>query len=163
MTNTASTECANGEDDLAPVKLVECGLEELLAALLARQPLATPSEGQRFILENDDARRILFYYARNRQLWPRAKAVQASEIEEVLSALGNELPAKAKKGLAAVARRRLWAVKSYQIDGRCCAPAPRTFLHRASSRQDNDLIVIESPGAAASFKRNFEARYASGG
>jgi hypothetical protein len=54
-------------------------------------------------------------------------------------------------------------LKSYQIDGRCCAPAPRTFLHRASSRQDNDLIVIESPGAAASFKRNFEARYASGG
>ena len=30
-------------------------------------------------------------------------------------------------------------------------------------KQDNDLIVIESPGAAASFKRNFEARYASGG
>jgi len=37
------------------------------------------------------------------------------------------------------------------------------FSASGLKRQDNDLIVIESPGAAASFKRNFEARYASGG
>ena len=36
------------------------------------------------------------------------------------------------------------------------------FSASGLKRQDNDLIVIESPGAAASFKRNFEARYASG-
>jgi hypothetical protein len=29
-------------------------------------------------------------------------------------------------------------------------------------RQDNDLIVIESDEAAETFKRNFEARFASG-
>jgi hypothetical protein len=29
-------------------------------------------------------------------------------------------------------------------------------------RQDNDLIVIEGAEAAASFKRNFEAQFASG-
>jgi phosphatidylserine/phosphatidylglycerophosphate/cardiolipin synthase-like enzyme len=48
-------------------------------------------------------------------------------------------------------------LKSYQIDGR--------LLRTGASglkRQDNDLIVIESPAAAASFKRNFEVRYASG-
>jgi hypothetical protein len=28
-------------------------------------------------------------------------------------------------------------------------------------RQDNDLIVIESAGAAAAFKRTFDARFAS--
>jgi hypothetical protein len=28
--------------------------------------------------------------------------------------------------------------------------------------QDNDLIVIESAEAAAAFKRNFDARFASG-
>ena len=37
------------------------------------------------------------------------------------------------------------------------------FSASGLKRQDNDLIVIESPRAAASFKRNFEARYASGG
>jgi hypothetical protein len=39
--------------------------------------------------------------------------------------------------------------------------ARRLFLS-GLKRQDNDLIVIESAGAAASFKRNFDARYASG-
>jgi hypothetical protein len=29
-------------------------------------------------------------------------------------------------------------------------------------RQDNDLIVIESAGAAAAFKRAFDVRFASG-
>jgi hypothetical protein len=36
------------------------------------------------------------------------------------------------------------------------------FSASGLKRQDNDLIVIESAGAAASFKRNFEARFASG-
>jgi phosphatidylserine/phosphatidylglycerophosphate/cardiolipin synthase-like enzyme len=44
-------------------------------------------------------------------------------------------------------------LKSYQIDGKLL----RTGAANFSERQDNDLFVIESPGAAASFKRNFEA------
>jgi phosphatidylserine/phosphatidylglycerophosphate/cardiolipin synthase-like enzyme len=36
------------------------------------------------------------------------------------------------------------------------------FSASGLKRQDNDLIVIESAGAAASFKRNFDARFASG-
>jgi len=36
-------------------------------------------------------------------------------------------------------------------------PARRRLCLSGLKRQDNDLIVIESPGAAASFKRNFEA------
>jgi phosphatidylserine/phosphatidylglycerophosphate/cardiolipin synthase-like enzyme len=53
-------------------------------------------------------------------------------------------------------------LKSYQIDGRWLRTGAANFSASGLKRQDNDLIVIESRGAAASFKRNFDARFASG-
>jgi phosphatidylserine/phosphatidylglycerophosphate/cardiolipin synthase-like enzyme len=53
-------------------------------------------------------------------------------------------------------------LKSYQIDGKLLRTGAANFSASGVKRQDNDLIVIESPGAATSFKRNFEARFASG-
>ena len=53
---------------LTPVNLVDRGLEELVSALLAGQPVATPSGGEPFVLRNDDSRRILSYYARHPDL-----------------------------------------------------------------------------------------------
>jgi phosphatidylserine/phosphatidylglycerophosphate/cardiolipin synthase-like enzyme len=53
-------------------------------------------------------------------------------------------------------------LKSYDVDGRLLRTGAANFSASGLKRQDNDLIVIESPGAAASFKRNFDARYASG-
>jgi phosphatidylserine/phosphatidylglycerophosphate/cardiolipin synthase-like enzyme len=53
-------------------------------------------------------------------------------------------------------------LKSYQIDGRLLRSGAANFSASGLKRQDNDLIVIESAEAAASFKRNFDARYASG-
>jgi len=37
------------------------------------------------------------------------------------------------------------------------------FSASGLKRQDDDLIVIESAGAAAGFKRTFDAQYANGG
>jgi phosphatidylserine/phosphatidylglycerophosphate/cardiolipin synthase-like enzyme len=54
-------------------------------------------------------------------------------------------------------------LKSYQIDGRLLRTGAANFSASGLKRQDNDLIVIESAEAAASFKRNFDARFASGG
>ena len=93
--------------DRAPVNLVDCGLEELLSALLAGQPVAIPSGREPFVLGNDDSRRILSYYARHRDLWPRAKAVQAREIEDILKALAEEAPAQKEIKGAATAPNRL--------------------------------------------------------
>jgi phosphatidylserine/phosphatidylglycerophosphate/cardiolipin synthase-like enzyme len=56
----------------------------------------------------------------------------------------------------------LMHLKSYQIDGRWLRTGAANFSASGLKRQDNDLIVIESRGAAASFKRNFDARFASG-
>jgi|SRR5580704_1650866 len=53
-------------------------------------------------------------------------------------------------------------LKSYQIDGRLLRTGGANFSASGLKRQDNDLIVIESAEAAASFKRDFDARYATG-
>jgi phosphatidylserine/phosphatidylglycerophosphate/cardiolipin synthase-like enzyme len=53
-------------------------------------------------------------------------------------------------------------LKSYQIDGKLLRTGAANFSASGLKRQDNDLIVIESAGAAASFKHNFDARFASG-
>ena len=52
-------------------------------------------------------------------------------------------------------------LKTYEIDGRLRRTGAATFSASGLKRQDNDLIVIESTGAAA-FKRVFDARYSSG-
>ena len=56
----------------------------------------------------------------------------------------------------------LMFLKSYQIDGRLLRTGAANFSASGLKRRDNDLIVIESAGAAASFKRNFDARFGSG-
>src|ERR1700726_1920099 len=56
----------------------------------------------------------------------------------------------------------LMHLKSYQIDGRLLRTGAANFSASGLKRQDNDLIVIESPGAAAAFKQTYEARFASG-
>jgi phosphatidylserine/phosphatidylglycerophosphate/cardiolipin synthase-like enzyme len=56
----------------------------------------------------------------------------------------------------------LMHLKSYEIDGRLLRTGAANFSASGLKRQDNDLIVIESRDAAASFKRNFGARFASG-
>jgi phosphatidylserine/phosphatidylglycerophosphate/cardiolipin synthase-like enzyme len=53
-------------------------------------------------------------------------------------------------------------LKSYQIDGKLLRTGASNFSASGLKRQDNDLIVIESAAAAASFKRNFDAPFASG-
>jgi phosphatidylserine/phosphatidylglycerophosphate/cardiolipin synthase-like enzyme len=53
-------------------------------------------------------------------------------------------------------------LKCYQIDGKLLRTGAANFSASGLKRQDNDLIVIESTDAAASFKRNFDAQFASG-
>jgi phosphatidylserine/phosphatidylglycerophosphate/cardiolipin synthase-like enzyme len=53
-------------------------------------------------------------------------------------------------------------LKSYEIDGRLLRTGAANFSASGLKRQDNDLIVIESAGAVAAFKHNFEAQFASG-
>jgi phosphatidylserine/phosphatidylglycerophosphate/cardiolipin synthase-like enzyme len=56
----------------------------------------------------------------------------------------------------------LMHLKAYQIDRRVLRTGAANFSASGLKRQDNDLVMIESAAAAASFKRNFDARFASG-
>ena len=55
----------------------------------------------------------------------------------------------------------LMHLKSYQIDGRLLRTGAANFTASGLKRQDNDLVVIESPAAAAEFRRHFEQIYAT--
>ncbi len=117
--------------DRTPVNLVDCGLEELLSALLAGQPVAIPSGGEPFVVRNDDSRRVLSYYSHHRDLWPRAKAVQAREIEDILKALTEEAPAPKEIEGARAASEQLWRlrrIEAHRISG----------LHRHCGAQGED-------------------------
>jgi phosphatidylserine/phosphatidylglycerophosphate/cardiolipin synthase-like enzyme len=88
----------------------------------------------------------------------RALAQAAAAPRIVLCASGKNLvPWFAKRGDSA-----LMHLKSYEIDGRLLRTGAANFSASGLKRQDNELIVIESRSAAAVFKRNFEARFASG-
>ncbi len=54
----------------------------------------------------------------------------------------------------------LMHLKSYQIDGRVLRTGAANFSASGLKRQDNDLIVIENPAAAAAFRRRFEEIFA---
>lgn len=112
------------------INLVECGFEQSLSALLAGQPIVT-SNGEQFVLRNDDSRRILSYYDRHRDLWPRAKTVQAAEIEDILKALAGEAPAPRETKGTGAAPQRLWRlrrIEAHRIAG----------LHRHCSARGED-------------------------
>lgn len=55
----------------------------------------------------------------------------------------------------------LMHLKSYQIDGRLLRTGAANFTASGLRRQDNDLVVIESPAAAVEFRRHFEQIYAT--
>lgn len=55
----------------------------------------------------------------------------------------------------------LMHLKSYQVDGRFLRSGAANFSPSGLKRQDNDLIIVESPAAAAEFARRFDAIYAA--
>lgn len=58
--------------------------------------------------------------------------------------------------------RALMHLKAYQEDGRILRTGAANFSASGEKKQDNDLIVIESPEAAGAFKSEFDAHFASG-
>ena len=134
------------------IRLIDCGLEDLVAALLAGQSIAMPDADAPFILPNDDARRIFSYYAQRRYLWLQSKPIQVSEIEEVLKALEQDPPIKtAIRTISAVPKHfwRLERVEAHRFGGlhRHCAAdggAPDDFAFEVES----DVTLISGYNGA---------------
>jgi phosphatidylserine/phosphatidylglycerophosphate/cardiolipin synthase-like enzyme len=73
----------------------------------------------------------------------------------------QDLPATPGVEIRTKHKRAPMHLKSYQIDGRVLRTGAATFRGSGLKREDNDLIVIESVEAAASFKHKFDARFAT--
>ena len=126
------------EPDLPQINLLDCSLEDLVTALLHRQPVAAPQDATPFILNDDNARRIFSYYARNRGLWPRAKPVRSSEIDDVLNALDGTLPETKTTGTRRSSAARIWKlcrIEAHRFGG----------LHRhcGTDGQDPEPFVLD--------------------
>ena len=126
------------EPDLPPISLLDCSLEDLVIALLHRQPVAAPGQETPFILNDDNARRIFSYYARTRGLWPRAKPVRSSEVDDVLNALDATLPPIKATGTRRSAATKLWKlcrIEAHRFGG----------LHRhcGTDGQDPDIFILD--------------------
>lgn len=76
-----------------------------------------------------------------------------SAIEEVAGAPNLEVRRKAPS-------RDLMHLKSYQVDGRTLRSGSTNFSVAGAVYQDNDVIVIDSPQAAARFRETFERLWA---
>lgn len=74
-------------------------------------------------------------------------------IEEIAGAPNLDVRVKARS-------RDLMHLKSYQVDGRVLRSGSANFSVSGEVYQDNDLIVIDSPQAAARFRETFERLWA---
>lgn len=77
----------------------------------------------------------------------------ASVIEQIAGAPNVEVRRKAPS-------RDLMHLKSYQVDGRVLRSGSTNFSVSGAVYQDNDVIVIDSPQAAARFRETFERLWA---
>lgn len=60
------------------------------------------------------------------------------------------------------AKSPLMHLKSYQIDRQWLRTGAANFSASGLKRQDNDLLVLESPAAATAFEQHFDAIFAQG-
>ena len=127
-----------GAGALSPINLIDCSLEDLVAALLHGHPIAMPKGAPPFDLENDNARCIFAYYARRRDLWPRTKPVQTQEIEDILNALEGDPPGKKTTETEGNVEKKFWTllrIEAHRFGG----------LHRhcGQNGEDPEDFVVE--------------------
>src|SRR5712672_957274 len=92
------------------LNLENSSLEDVIAALLSDTVIGTGGIGD-FRLASTDSRKIFAYYTSHRDLWPRNKQVQATEINGLLQALEAELPQTPRSTTSASGTRPLWNLR----------------------------------------------------
>jgi hypothetical protein len=79
-------------------RLENYSLDDVIGLILSAAPISRVKGQADFRLDSDDKLKAFAFYARNRDLWPRNKPVQAKEINSLLQALeGEPPPAPARK------------------------------------------------------------------
>ena len=101
-------------DQPEPIRLEDHSLDEIVQLLMAGLPVHRAKHSV-FCLDTSDRRKVFAFYARNRDLWPRNRTVQAREVENVLKALDAELPAVGAKRARAATEKPVWHLERVEI------------------------------------------------
>jgi AAA domain len=128
-----------------PIRLEDCSPDDIIVTLLSGEAIAG-GHSEIFSLSNSDSTKIFAYYTQHRDLWPRNRQVQATEINGLLEALGSELPEARRPTHPVVSARPIWnlrRIEAHRFGGlhRHCGPGgedPEPFVLEI----DKDLTLI---------------------
>lgn len=114
-------------DPSESASLENYSLDDVIGLLLSAIPIGRPAGRPGFILGSADSLKAFAYYAKNRDLWPRAKPIQAREINELLQALASDAPEPRTVVRRSEGSKPIWnlrRVEAHRFAGlhRHCAP-----------------------------------------
>ncbi|WP_421560444.1 ATP-binding protein [Pseudomonas sivasensis] len=72
-----------------PMELEHCTLDQIVDVLCEGRPINLPDGADAFVLDNDDARAVLGFYAKRKEFWVQAKQVVGAEAEQLLAAIAK--------------------------------------------------------------------------
>ena len=102
------------EEQSEPVRLENNSLDEIVGLLMAGVPVHR-AKGNPFRLDTSDKRKVFAFYSRNRDLWRSNRTVQAKEVESLLKALEEDLPADLAKPLRSTTDKPVWHLERVEI------------------------------------------------
>ena len=125
------------EERHGPIRLEDHSLEEIVSALAAGVPVQRAGAAP-FRLDTSDKRKAFAFYGRNRDLWRSSRTVQAKEVESLLEALEEDLPAQAALPARGRIDKPVWHLERLEV---------HRFggLHRhiGQDGEDPDDLVVE--------------------
>lgn len=102
------------ETQSEPIRLENYSLDEIVRLLLAGIPVHR-SKGIPFRFDTSDKRKAFGFYSRNRDLWRSNRTVQAKEVESLLKALEEDLPADTAIPLQGTTDKPVWHLERVEI------------------------------------------------
>ena len=102
------------EDQSEPIRLENYSLDEIVQFLIAGVAVHR-ANGNAFCLDTSDKRKIFAFYNRNRDLWRANRTVQTKEVEGLLKALDENLPAVGAKRPHGIAKKPVWHLERVEI------------------------------------------------
>ena len=97
-----------------PIRLENYSLDEIVRLLVAGVSVHR-AKGVPFGFDTSDKRKAFAFYSRNRDLWRSNRTVQAKEVESLLKALEEDLPADTVVPLRGTTDKTIWHLERVEI------------------------------------------------
>ena len=97
-----------------PIRLENYSLDEIVRLLMAGTPVHR-AKGTPFRFDTSDKRKAFAFYSRNRELWRSNRTVQAKEVESLLKALEEDLPADTAMPPHGTTDKPVWHLERVEI------------------------------------------------